>query len=157
MDATLLTRETLCGRVSLRLTFAHLSTGSSGIDMPIKPHLGAENVSTPRGMLILVSPGRTPETHDGYLLISNHIGSILSRKNLQHIFFSKILFKRIQITDIIIKNKHLGISRYFYIKEVYILRIKKKVKPTKISDKQQIYLHVPSIMFPIFRKPPPYK
>jgi len=76
MDATLLTRGTLYGRVSLRLTFAHLSTGSSRIDMPIKPHLSAENVSTPRafapGMLILVPPDRTPEMTDDYLLISNH-------------------------------------------------------------------------------------
>jgi len=75
VDATLLTRETLYGRVSLRLTFTHLSAGSSGIDMPIKPHLGAENARTPRafapGMLILVSPSRTPETTDSYLLISN--------------------------------------------------------------------------------------
>lgn len=76
VDATLLTRETLYSRVSLRLTFAHLSTGSSEIDMPIKPHLGIENVSTPRafalGMLILISAGRMPETIDYYYLISNH-------------------------------------------------------------------------------------
>lgn len=79
VNATLLTRETLYGRVSLRLTFAHLSAGSRpGLICQLSrisgrrecknaAHLRSRNVN-PR---IVRSTSRTPETTDGCLPISD--------------------------------------------------------------------------------------
>lgn len=116
VDATLLTRETLYGRVSPRLTFAHLSPGSSGIDMPIKQHLGAENARTPRafapGMLILVLP--TLETTDGYLLISNRWYNIPSWKILRHTSSKRLLLRGNRMTDWIILIEYLVIYFQYF-------------------------------------------